>query len=109
MGNLKIPDYRDDIEETILPDNDGKKEESVQSTVTPDSDNGTDNTEVVNEKVSRKSFAAVVTDRIFELLVIAGQYFCHIIADIFSKPAIYVAHGAKFLWKHTALFRDAVK
>ena len=39
MGNLKIPDYRDDIEETILPDNDGKKEESVQSTVTPDSGN----------------------------------------------------------------------
>ena len=69
MGNRKIPDNRDDIEETILPDNDGKKEESVQSTVTPDSDNGTDNTEVVNEKVSRKSFAAVVTGRIFELRI----------------------------------------
>ena len=26
MGKLMIPDYRDDIEETILPDSDSEKE-----------------------------------------------------------------------------------
>lgn len=31
MGNLKIPDYRDDIEETILPDNDGKKKKACKA------------------------------------------------------------------------------
>lgn len=110
MGNLKIPDYRDEIEETVIPDNDSEKEELRQSTAQPESDNGSGQTEEKSEEEeSKKSYVAVVTDKVFEFLVMAGQYFCHIIADVFSKPAIYVAHGAKFIWKHTALFRDAVK
>lgn len=110
MGNLKIPDYRDEIEETVIPDNDSEKEELRQSTAQPESDNGSGQTEEKSEEEeNKKSYVAVVTDKVFEFLVMAGQYFCHIIADVFSKPAIYVAHGAKFIWKHTALFRDAVK
>lgn len=110
MGNLKIPDYRDEIEETVIPDNDSEKEELRQSTAQPESDNGSGQTEEKSEEEeNKKSYAAVVTDKVFEFLVMAGQYFCHIIADVFSKPAIYAAHGAKFIWKHTALFRDAVK
>lgn len=109
MGNLKIPDYRDEIEETVIPDNDSEKEELRQSTAQSGDDNGSGQTEEKNEEEeSKKSFVAVATDKIFEFLVMAGQYFCHIIADLFSKPAVYVAHGAKFIWKHTALFRDAV-
>ena len=110
MGNLKIPDYRDEIEETVIPDNDSEKEELRKSTAQPESDNGSGQTEEKSEEEeNKKSYVAVVTDKVFEFLVMAGQYFCHIIADVFSKPAIYVAHGAKFIWKHTALFRDAVK
>ena len=109
MGNLKIPDYRNEIEETVIPDNDSKNTEPDQNTVQTESDSGAGRTEENNEEEeSRKSFAAVATDKIFEFFVAAGQYFCHIIADFFSKPAVYVVHGAKFVWKHTALFRDAV-
>lgn len=109
MGNLKIPDYRNEIEETVIPDNDGKNTEPDQNTVQTESDSGAGRTEGNNEEEeSRKSFVAVAMDKIFEFFVAAGQYFCHIIADFFSKPAVYVVHGAKFVWKHTALFRDAV-
>lgn len=110
MGNLKIPDYRNEIEETVIPDNDGKNTEPDQNTVQTESDSGAGRTEGNNEEEeSRKSFVAVAMDKIFEFFVAAGQYFCHIIADFFSKPAVYVVHGAKFVWKHTALFRDAVE
>ena len=61
------------------------------------------------EKDKGKNGISAVADRIFDFLVMAGQYFCHIIADVFSKPAVYVAYAAVFIWKHTALFRDAVK
>lgn len=109
MGNLKIPDYRDEIEETVIPDNDSENEKLGQSTVQSESGNGSGQTEEKNEEEkNKKSFVAAATDKIFEFLVMAGQYFCHIIADFFSKPAVYVVHGAKFVWKHTALFRDAV-
>ena len=109
MGNLKIPDYRNEIEETVIPDNDGKNTEPDQNTVQTESDSGAGRTEGNNEEEeSRKSFVAVAMDKIFEFFVAAGQYFCHIIADFFSKPAVYVVHGAKFVWKLTALFRDAV-
>ncbi len=109
MGNLKIPDYRNEIEETVIPDNDSKNTEPDQNTVQTESDSGAGRTEGKNEEEeSRKSFVAVAMDKIFEFFVAAGQYFCHIIADFFSKPAVYVVHGAKFVWKHTALFRDAV-
>lgn len=110
MGNLKIPDYRDEIEETVIPDNDSENEKLGQSTVQSESGNGSGQTEEKNEEEkNKKSFVAAATDKIFEFLVMAGQYFCHIIADLFSKPAVYVAYGAKFVWKHTALFRDAVR
>ena len=110
MGNLKIPDYRNEIEETVIPDNDSKNTEPDQNTVQTESDSGAGRTEGNNEEEeSRKSFVAVAMDKIFEFFVAAGQYFCHIIADFFSKPAVYVVHGAKFVWKHTALFRDAVE
>lgn len=110
MGNLNIPDYRDEIEETVIPDNDSENEKLGQSTVQSESGNGSGQTEEKNEEEkNKKSFVAAATDKIFEFLVMAGQYFCHIIADLFSKPAVYVAYGAKFVWKHTALFRDAVR
>ncbi len=110
MGNLKIPDYRDEIEETVIPDNDSENEKLGQSTVQSESGNGSGQTEEKNEEEkNKKSFVAAATDKIFEFLVMAGQYVCHIIADLFSKPAVYVAYGAKFVWKHTALFRDAVR
>ena len=50
MGNLKIPDYRDEIEETVIPDNDSEKEELRQSTAQPESDNGSGQTEEKSEE-----------------------------------------------------------
>lgn len=105
-----IPDYRDDIEETILPDSDSEKEAQeadVKPAVADTSENR--NEENNEEKDKGKNGISAVADRIFDFLVMAGQYFCHIIADVFSKPAVYVAYAAVFIWKHTALFRDAVK
>lgn len=110
MGKLMIPDYRDDIEETILPDSDSEKEAQeadVKPAVADTSENR--NEENNEEKDKGKNGISAVADRIFDFLVMAGQYFCHIIADVFSKPAVYVAYAAVFIWKHTALFRDAVK
>ena len=105
-----MPDYRDDIEETILPDSDSEKE-AQEADVKPAVDDTSENRneESNEEKDKGKTGISVVADRIFDFLVMAGQYFCHIIADVFSKPAVYVAYAAVFIWKHTALFRDAVK
>ena len=76
MGNLKIPDYRNEIEETVIPDNDGKNTEPDQNTVQTESDSGAGRTEGNNEEEeSRKSFVAVAMDKIFEFFVAAGKYF----------------------------------
>ena len=48
MGNLKIPDYRNEIEETVIPDNDSENTELDQNTVQTESDNGAGRTEEKN-------------------------------------------------------------
>ena len=86
MGKLMIPDYRDDIEETILPDNDSEKEAQeadVKPAVADTSENR--NEENNEEKDKGKNGISAVADRIFDFLVMAGQYFCHIIADVFQS------------------------
>ena len=109
MGKLMMPDYRDDIEETILPDSDSEKE-AQEADVKPAVDDTSENRneESNEEKDKGKTGISVVADRIFDFLVMAGQYFCHIIADVFSKPAVYVAYAAVFIWKHTGRSKEDV-
>ena len=74
MGKLMIPDYRDDIEETILPDSDSEKEvqeADVKPAVADTSENR--NEESNEEKDKGKNGISAVADRIFEFLVMAGQ------------------------------------
>ena len=75
MGKLMIPDYRDDIEETILPDSDSEKEAQeadVKPAVADTSENR--NEENNEEKDKGKNGISAVADRIFDFLVMAGLY-----------------------------------
>lgn len=69
-----IPDYRDDIEETILPDSDSEKEAQeadVKSAVADTSENR--NEENNEEKDKGKNGISAVADRIFDFWLWQGS------------------------------------
>ena len=85
MGKLMIPDYRDDIEETILPDSDSEKEvqeADVKPAVADTSENR--NEESNEEKDKGKNGISAVADRIFDFL-----YFQSLLYMWLMPPCLY--------------------
>lgn len=142
MEDLKITDNgivpSDEIEETVLPDNDAQKDRAAEAAVYAkaeaaalaqseaaadnggsngnNGDNGEadtaldENADEENGEQPHKSSSAVgmAVSTAYDMFANAGEFFCRVIAGLFMIPGYLIAKGAVFIWKHTALFRDAL-
>ena len=133
MEDHKITDNgfipSDEIEETVLPDNDSKKEQAAEDTVAftalqaaadnGESDTATDNGDITGTSAANGDESTENTDKpsltakgavntAYDMFANAGEFFCRVIAGLFMIPGYLIAKGAVFIWKHTALFRDAL-
>ena len=128
MEDLKLTDNSfvptDEIEETVLPDHDSEKEQTAGDTAADifadiaaepankceaSAVGDTASGEADEEQPGRPSVSiSQIFDAAYNMFVVAGEFFCRVIAATIMIPGYLIAKAAAFIWKHTALFRDAV-
>ncbi len=118
MNDLKLTGiYDDEIEETVIPDNDEpKNNEITKSAALPATTAETD----ISEKTDGKADDNTSKHRIlagdfksqkntlYGLIASFGEFIGGVAIKTLTYPAYILAYLLQFIWKHTALFRDAV-
>lgn len=111
MSGSKIPYYyEDEIEETVLPDNDAEKAEAKQVISTSTADE--DETQISDDDSINQAGLSEEQEKdnlLFTLISNLGEFLCGIAFTCLKLPLMLLVFIGKFLWVHTEVFRDTMK